>query len=463
MLPEDELQHLQVENGELRVRVSQLQEQLAAALARIAELEQQRRDPPAFVKPNAPKRAEAKRPRKKRAAHHNRARLREAPTQIVPHALDRCPDCHYQLRGESIDYTRQVLELPPPAPVTIIEHQVIKRWCPVCRRWHHPTLDLTGQVLGRSRMGVRLASLIAYLRTTLRLPLAAIRRYLLSVHQLTLSVGGIQESLHAVQQATQPALADLKQQARTSRILHADETGWRENGQNGYIWSFSTPGDAAVRYYEYDRSRAQAVVKRILDGQFDGHLVSDFYVGYNQYAGKHQRCWTHLLRDLHTLKEAYPQDDAVQTWARKVRASYDDAGTWVEAHAQAPPAEREAQYVVLTSQTHALGLAYARVKGGHPCQALAKRLLRHDDELFQFVLIPGLSADNNLAERAIRPLVVIRKISGGSRSARGTQTRMALASLFLTWQARGQNPLAQCLALLSQPAPASAKSLLPQV
>ena len=71
-------------------------------------------------------------------------------------------------------------------------------------------------------------------------------------------------------------------------------------------------------------------------------------------------------------------------------------------------------------------------------------------EPFQFVLIDGLSADNNLAERALRPLVVMGKVSGGSRSAAGTKTRLALASLFQAWQARGQNPFDQCLALLSQ-------------
>ena len=56
-----------------------------------------------------------------------------------------------------------------------------------------------------------------------------------------------------------------------------------------------------MRYYEYDHSRGQTVVKRILGGRFHGHLVSDFYCGYNEYAGKHQRCWTQLLRDLHEL------------------------------------------------------------------------------------------------------------------------------------------------------------------
>ncbi len=88
----------------------------------------------------------------------------------------------------------------------------------------------------------------------------------------------------------------------------------------------------------------------------------------------------------------------------------------------------------------------------HPCQAVSKRLLRHEEELFQFLLVDGLSAHNNLAERSIRPLVVIRKISGGSRSAAGTQTRMALVSLFETWQARTMNPFQACLTLLTQTA-----------
>jgi len=106
-------------------------------------------------------------------------------------------------------------------------------------------------------------------------------------------------------------------------------------------------------------------------------------------------------------------------------------------------------YVELTSASHRLGLEYARASK-HPCAALSKRLLRHEDELFQFVLVDGLSASNNLAERSIRPLVVIRKISGGSRSDERTKTRMALASLFETSQARGLNPLEECHRLLRQ-------------
>lgn len=465
---EEELVQLRGENIGLRQQMAQLQQelvqalsQLAAAQARIAELEQQPHDPPPpFVKPNRPKPSQPKPPRKKRAAKHNHGRQRMTPTCHVEHALERCPDCNYRLQGHSLDYSREVIELPEPQPPEVIEHRVIKRFCPHCKRWHSPKLDLNGQVLGQGRIGVRLVSLIAFLRNTLRLPFRRIQAYLHSLHQLTLSLGEIVELLHQLRRTLQPSIDALKQQARASPILHGDETSWRENGQNGYIWAFSTPGEDAIRYYEYDRSRSQAVLKRVLGGKFEGHLVSDFYCGYNEYAGKHQRCWTHLLRDLHELKQAHEQEAQVFGWAQSVRALYDQAQSFLHEQSEPSQEQRERMYVELVSQSHELGLLYAKASK-HPCCALAKRLLRHEDELFQFVLIEGLSASNNLAERSIRPLVVIRKISGGSRSQEGTKTRMGLASLFETWQARKLNPFDECLKLLKRLAPSPLQTALP--
>ena len=135
-------------------------------------------------------------------------------------------------------------------------------------------------------------------------------------------------------------------------------------------------------------------------------------------------------------------------WVAAVRALYDEAQAFLRDDQRGQEA-REAQYVTLVERAHALGLQYAQAYA-HPCNALAKRILRHEDELFQFVLVDGLSADNNLAERSIRPVVVVRKISGGTQSAEGSKTRMALASLFETWQARGLNPFEECLKLLRQ-------------
>jgi len=107
--------------------------------------------------------------------------------------------------------------------------------------------------------------------------------------------------------------------------VQADETGWREDGLNGYIWSLSTP---TLRYYEYHHSRGGEVVKHLVGDNFQGVLGSDFYAGYNIHQGLHQRCWVHFLRDVHELKKQFPQDEMLWTWARKVKAIYDEAVCW---------------------------------------------------------------------------------------------------------------------------------------
>jgi transposase len=461
---------LQDEVIALRADNAELHRLLAEALARIAELEAQLKqkhpDPPAFVKPNRPKRDKPQGPRKKRAPQHNTSRRRETPTRIVRHVLDHCPACSYPLTGDSIDYSRQVIDLPPPQAVEITEHVVIKRKCPHCEEWRAPHLEMSGMVIGQGRIGVRIAGLIAYLRTSLRMTVVAIQTYLQGVHRLRISTGEIVELLHDAAQATQAAVDALREQMRMSPVLHADETGWRQDGQNGYAWVFATPGVDGIRYYEHDHSRGQAVVQRIVGApegqQSSACLISDFYCGYNDYAGPQQRCWVHLLRDLHELKDDHPSNDAVLSWARGVRQMYDDAHTWLTADAQPlDSVRRTTMYEHLVKRSHALGQQYAQASG-HPCNALAKRLLRHQDELFQFVIRDGVSSDNNLAERAARPLVVIRKISGGSRSPRGTTTRMALATLFGTWHVRGLNPFDECVHLLSQTPSSTTQTALPQ-
>jgi transposase len=451
---EQEFERLRAENAQLREIVAALQGQLAPALERIAELEAQlshKGGLPGLIKAKRKQAAGEPQPRKKRAAAHHTSRKRAKATRIEQHALERCPGCDYRLGGNSLDYSREVVELPAPQPVEVIEHQVIKRWCPHCQKWRSPKLDLSGQVFGQGRIGVRVAALVAYLRTTLRVPVRQVQKYLATLHGLHLSRGEVVELTHDVRRQLQPQTDKLRAQAQASAIVHADETGWRENGQNGYIWTLATLGAEPVRYYEYAGSRSHHVIMRLLGDCFRGVLVTDFYAAHNLVPGRHQRCWVHLLRDLHALKEEQPEQPAVLAWANAVGHLYSDAQHWLDLHIRATPEDRRSQYLSLYQRACELGGRHARA-ASHPCNALAKRLLRHQEELFQFVLVPGLAADNNLAERSIRPVVITRKISGGSRSPEGSRTRMALASLLGTWTARQLNPFTVCLAALQQPA-----------
>lgn len=410
-------------------------------------------DPPAWVKPNK-QRTTDRPPRSKRKPEHNSARkLDPTPSDTIQHALDNCPCCNRLLSGGQIARRRQVIELPPPAPVVVIEHQVIERWCGVCRRWRAPKLDLHEQVLGQGRIGLRLASLIAGLRFVGRLPLSIIRRLLAQLYSFEMSLGGLAELLQRLGAAVSSAFERLLEQARGSPVLHMDETGWREDGENGYIWELATAGELPLRIYVYDHSRSGAVLSRLLRlgeaDSFKGVLISDFYAVYNEYAGVHQRCWVHLLRDLHELKQAHSTQVEVSRWAEAVKGLYAEGERFNAAAAEPSSSERLVKYQQLKRRVLELGQQYARQEG-HPCQTLAKRLLRHGDELFQYVRLAGVPSENNLAERGVRPLVVSRKISGGSRSADGTAAHMKLASLIGTWLARGQNPFDELVKLLAQ-------------
>jgi hypothetical protein len=302
-------------------------------------------------------------------------------------------------------------------------------------------------------MGVRIACLVSYLRTALRMPVRLIREYLHSVHALRISTGEIVDLLHRVAEAppVQGAQQQVHERVRNAHIVHGDETVWRQQGHNGYVWLFATPD--GERLYEYDRSRGAAVAKRILGAQFNGTLVTDFYAAYNDFPGEHQRCWAHLLRDLHQLKEEHKDNGQVLEWATQLREMYDTGQALVKGPAPPTPQQREAIYSQLVQATGELGRRYANAKehSAHPCHTLCKRLLLHLDALFQFVRQPGVSADNNLAERSVRPVVVMRKVSGGSQSERGSRTRMTLASLFGTWRAKGLNPFSECLFLFCAP------------
>jgi transposase len=441
---------------ELRLTKEELQstqEALGAAQVQIAELEKLKTPPPAFVK--AKKKTppdEEKKARKKREAQYNHARKRSVPTQIVEHRIVECPDCHLHLGGISLARCREIIDVPPPVAVEVTEHRIYKGWCMGCQRWHEAPVDFSEQVLGQGRIGVRLASMIAYLRTVMRLPLRQIQEVLQTLHGMPISLGELVELLHRITEYAQPVLEGLKGEIRASPAIQADETGWREDGNNGYIWSVSTP---TVRYYEYHHSRAGEVIKQLIGADYQGVLGSDFYAGYNIHQGLHQRCWVHFLRDIHDLKKLYPHDEVLLTWAKEVKAVYEKAVAWTEEgpdKQSSPYHQHQARVAHQHAYAHQLWtLCQPYVRTISPHHTLCERVEQFLPELFVFVAVPGVPAHNNLAERSVRPLVIARKISGGTRSPKGSHTRMGLASLFGTWTAQHLNPFLQCLALLTSP------------
>ena len=181
----------------------------------------------------------------------------------------------------------------------------------------HLRRNWTAWSWAQQRLGVNLLSLIATLREEGRLPIRSVQWYLETVHQLRLSVGAMVSAIHRTAQRAQPAVAAILDRIRASPVVHADETGWRQSGANGYVWTFSTPTE---RYF-LRRGRGKTVVDEALSDAFSGVLVSDFYAAYHHYDGPKQRCWAHLLRDIHDQRTRYPKDAALARWAAAVHTS----------------------------------------------------------------------------------------------------------------------------------------------
>ena len=257
----------------------------------------------------------------------------------------------------------------------------------MCNRRCVPKVELGGVVAGQQRLGVNLVSLIVTLREAGRLPLRTIQWYLETAHQLHLSIGGIVEVIHRTAQRAEPAVDQILARIRASPVVHADETGWRQEGANGYVWTFSTPTE---RYF-VRRGRDKGVVDEVLVKSFNGVLVSDFYAAYNHYAGLKQRCWAHLLRDIHELTVVYPDESGLSQWAATVHQIYTEAKTMVSPQTQ----QRRRTQLQLALEEKLLALCRPFLNEPLAVQAkLCRRIARFIKELFIFVANPAVPADH---------------------------------------------------------------------
>jgi transposase len=414
--------------------------------ARVAALEEEVRrlrggggkDIPAWVKPNRPKKEQGERTRRGRAF----VRRREQPDEIHEHALERCPDCGRKLWGGWKHGRHQVIEIVLPQ-VRVIEHRAVARWCGVCRKRWIPSLQGSELgVQGRRRFGVSVQSTVAALHGAFRVPVKQIRRLLGELWGVRISDGEIVALLDGVAQAGVQERERLHDQVRGSPVVCVDETGWRQGGRNGWLWTFATP---QVRSFQYRKTRSGTVPEEVLGKEFKGKTVCDFYAGYNRLLNDIQRCWAHLLRDLHALKEK--QSDCPETiaWAEAAKRVYE------EAKAQSARAteldlnrlQRRRLRARCEARLEALAGPAAR-SAKAPHSVLAQRIMKHLGELFVFVECSEVPADNNLAERSLRPAVTARKVSGGTRSDKGSETKTALLSHFGTWTLQNRGLLSAC-------------------
>jgi len=433
------VEKLDRENKILRQKVKDLTAQLRQEKSKPGK---SKPAPPPFVKANVPEKSSKKPGRRK----GHPASLRRMPQTIdvhqdVPLPVDEagqpsCPHCHTQLMDLS-DYLRHVEELIPFKLLTTCYH-THGGYCPSCRKHvesraeeQPPAADVP-----HGQLGLNALATAAVMRVCYRMPLRQITRLFSHLPGIALSAGAIVKQLKRLGKWLEKQYHRLKLVLRAARVVHADETGWRTNGKNGYLWTLT---NSTHTLYHIDPSRSGKVIADLLGKSFgsmkDQTLISDFYNAYDQFDAWQQKCLTHLLRELRDTIARRPEL-ASHEFFKKCKKLVQEMLRLKKRRDELSKADYAHQVDLLEKRLEQLSQSSW---DDADANRLTGRLKKYRHKLTTFLHKKEVDGTNNAAERAIRPAVVMRKITGGSRSESGARAWSILASVMRTAEQQGRD------------------------
>jgi transposase len=405
---------------------------LLAANTRLAQLQRGGPSPatpsgmvPQYQKPSTPRRK--KKPGAK--AGHAGSR-RETPEKIdarVEHRLEVCPCCGGPLQRCKRRRTRIIEDIPTQIEPVVTEHTIHRDYCPACKKHVEPVVP---QAMPNATLGHHVVALSSWFHYGLGVTISQVRDILGSHLHTDITAGGLLGGWQRLAEALFAWYEQIGQQARTGAVLHADETGWRVDGQTHWLWCFC---NHRCCYYLIDQSRGSAALQKFFVEAFNGTLVTDFWAAYDSvFAGDYQKCLPHLLRELIKVDEHNTRVEW-QAFSKQLKRLVRD-GLRLRKRADFTP-QRYAGRIRLIHRRlcHLADGAYHDAD----TRRLAQRISKYRDQLFTFLDTPGVPPDNNHGERQIRPAVIIRKNSLCNRSEQGAATQAVLMSIYRTLKLRG--------------------------
>lgn len=345
--------------------------------------------------------------------------------------LKSCPDCQNPLkRSDSID-THTIEDIPSFKVVKTIITQIKmeRQWCNLCKK---EVVGKPAQVIPHSRLGLNLIIQILIFKYVCRMSLEIMVNTLYQTYGVTITEGGIINILKRTKHwLGQKEYGKLLKAIRGSPIKHADETSWRIAGINGWLWAFLTKKEV---YYTIEETRGGGVARKVLDGSdTEDVLVRDDYSAYKNLKLNQQSCWAHLLRKSKeelTQKTCSREMHALHTYLKKIYQELEEIIS--------QPFDlsfRQKTYQYYSAQIKAIMTAKFRAKDA---KAVQVRIKNQGNNLITTLLYQDVPLTNNAAERIIRPAVVVRKISGGSRSNEGAETFAVNFSVIQSIRMRNQ-------------------------
>lgn len=366
--------------------------------------------------------------RKKRKGHGRKTPEHVDREEEIP--IDKCPHCNTRLRGKTVSTrARFVTTIHIINPAEVIRNILHRKWCHVCEKLVEP--DVPG-VLPNARFSLNIMLMVLYLHLALRVPGAKIREYFHTLHGIQISDGEIPHILTQLAREYGDYYTYLEKLVRDARVKHTDSTGWRISGKNYAAWVFIAKG---VVLYKISKSTSHKMPLKVL-GKIGKNLVLvvDRHSAFRTLAQKAgyllQLCWSHILQD-----------------SKELSKNYGAEGRYVHKHLKEIYAQAKSlNHQATSEQVDQLKGEIIQLTNRHYKSPTIRRFVnnlayRDLENLFRFTTDPQIDPTNNISERELRHLVMIRRISHGSRSRRGANATTQLLSVIQTLRLRQQNPL----------------------
>lgn len=385
---------------------------------------------------------------KKKPKHIGAHTGHKAYTRHIPERIDyikalipkRCPHCNTKLSGKTQEVrSRHVTDIKLIAKSKTTRYDIHRKYCPKCKKLVEPEVP---NALPYARFGLSLMLLIMYFKLGLRLPYNKIQQYFIDLYNLKISQGEMVNILRQLVIAFGDYYSHLEKLVKLARVKHSDTTSWRINGKNYYAWVFVACGVVLYKIRKHNNHKvALAMFGKKQRGKV---LVVDRFSAFRTLAEKAgfllQLCWSHILQDSKELARDFGAEGKYVH--RKLKEIYALA-KGLEHKGTLEMVEQLKSEIYLLTQRR-----YSHLTVGKFIRNLYNR---DADNLFRFVTDPEIDPTNNISERELRALVIIRKISNGSRSTRGANAMVMLLSIIQSLRLNKQNVLKELQNILNNP------------
>ena len=325
-------------------------------------------------------------------------------------SLSHCPNCQNALSMSNRFYERIVEDIAFSLQTIITKHIVQKQWCGHCKK---EICAIPEGTIKHSPFGLNILLWTLVQKYHLRLPINRIVSSFKIQYNLGISEGSIQNLLSFAKEQFGTKYDELLEEVKNGNVKHADETGWRIQGQNAWVWMFSS--EQAI-LYTIEETRGKGVPEKVLGKDPPGVLVRDDYGAYKHLNLPQQSCWAHLLRVSKEKTKLNNASKEMKGLHGKLKKMYGELSEIVESEFRKQERqvfyrkyEKEIQKIIDSSFS------------SEDAKAIQTRIKNQGNNLITALLYEKVPLTNNEAERNIRKMVVTRKISGGSRSSEGAR------------------------------------------